>query len=110
MLKITLAITKTSKAFQPGVELGHRQCLLLRFHDGIKERERSSFKLASAIALLNFGLSSLELLRCIMLNIKTKKQNMKMKEGKGAYLLACCNVGWGDLNLKMNKNMNYYTF
>jgi hypothetical protein len=32
-----------------------------------------------------------------------------MKEMGEVYLLTCYNVGWGNLNLKMNKKMNYYT-
>ncbi len=72
--------------------LGHHRDLPMISISDKKEMERSSPKLAGAIALSSFGPKSLEILKSITCNIKIKKQNLKLWEGKGVYLLACCNV------------------
>ncbi len=80
------------------------------FLGGRKGMERSSFKLSSAIAFLCFGLSLLELLKTNTYNMIFFKKSLKLKEGKRAYLLACCSVRQSDLDLKMNKNHILYIF
>jgi hypothetical protein len=45
------------------------------------------------------------LFKCIICNIKTKNNNLKMKEGRKTYFLTCYNVQWRDIDLKMNKNL-----
>jgi hypothetical protein len=72
--------------------------------------EKSSLELLGAITFFSFGSSSLELLKTNNYNINFCLKNLKLKEGRGAYLLAYYNTQWKYLNLKMNKNHILYTF
>jgi hypothetical protein len=75
-----------------GRDFSHRQNKLANSHGGRKETKRNSPKLTGAIVILSFDSSSLEFFKSNNCNIKIKKQSLKFKEGKGTYLLACCNV------------------
>jgi hypothetical protein len=48
------------------------------FFNGRKEKNRSSFELASAIAILSFGLNSLELFKPITCNVKIKETKFEI--------------------------------